>query len=75
MRKDIEAKVFLAAAWPMCVYRAATQSIAHDEALTYQLYLAGSASQNVPGVRCEPSLPRHLSDYVQRLQGPSDPKN
>ncbi len=30
----------LAALWIICAYRAATQSIVHDEALTYQLYLA-----------------------------------
>jgi hypothetical protein len=45
MRNDIVAKVFLAALWIVCVYRAATQSIVHDEALTYQLYLAGPASR------------------------------
>lgn len=35
----------LAALWIVCIYRAATQSIVHDEALTYQLYLAGPASR------------------------------
>ncbi len=45
MRNEIVAKVFLAALWIVCVYRAMTQSIVHDEALTYQLYLAGPASQ------------------------------
>src|SRR6202035_1835943 len=34
----------LAAVFVLCVYRAATQSIVHDEALTYQLYLAGPAA-------------------------------
>jgi uncharacterized membrane protein len=45
MRNEVAAKVYLAALWVVCVYRAATQSIVHDEALTYQLYLAGPASQ------------------------------
>ena len=31
----------LIAVFVVCVYRAATQSIVHDEALTYQIYLAG----------------------------------
>jgi len=34
------AAAFLAVLWIVCVYRAATQSIVHDEALTWQLYLA-----------------------------------
>jgi uncharacterized membrane protein len=33
------AKAYLVALWAVCVYRAVTQSIVHDEALTYQLYL------------------------------------
>jgi hypothetical protein len=45
MRNQIVAKIFLAALWIVCVYRAATQSIVHDEALTYQLYLAGPAGR------------------------------
>ncbi len=34
----------LVAIFVVCVYRAATQSIVHDEALTYQIYLAGPAA-------------------------------
>src|SRR5947209_5244894 len=34
-------KVFLIALWLVCLYRAVTQSIVHDEALTWELYLAG----------------------------------
>jgi hypothetical protein len=45
MRNEVTAKVFLAALWVVCLYRAVTQSIVHDEALTYQLYLAGPPSQ------------------------------
>ena len=37
------AAVFLAALWLVCLYRAITQSIVHDEALTWELYLAGPA--------------------------------
>ncbi len=37
-------RVFLAALFAVCVYRAITQSITHDEALTWELYLAGPAS-------------------------------
>ena len=43
MRLDA-AKVFLIALWVACLYRAVTQSIVHDEALTWELYLAGPAS-------------------------------
>lgn len=32
-------KTYLAALWCVCVYRAATQSITHDEAFTFELYL------------------------------------
>ncbi len=39
-RLEVAAKVFLGALWAVCVYRAATQSIVHDEALTYRYYLA-----------------------------------
>ncbi len=35
----------LVALWLVCAWRAATQSIVHDEALTYQLYLAGPAGE------------------------------
>jgi hypothetical protein len=35
----------LVALWMVCAWRAATQSIVHDEALTYQLYLAGPAGE------------------------------
>ncbi len=34
----------LVAVFIVCAYRATTQSIVHDEALTYQLYLAGPAA-------------------------------
>ena len=34
----------LAALWVVCVWRAATQSVVHDEAFTYGFYLAGPAS-------------------------------
>jgi hypothetical protein len=40
----IAARVLLAALFTVCVYRAVTQSITHDEALTWELYLAGPAS-------------------------------
>jgi hypothetical protein len=40
----IAALVLLGALFAANVYRAATQSIAHDEALSWQLYLAGPAS-------------------------------
>ena len=33
-------KILLASLWCVCVYRAVTQSIVHDEALTFELYLA-----------------------------------
>src|SRR5258706_1103264 len=45
MRYETAAKVFLGALWVVCVYRAVTQSITHDEALTYALYLTGPFSQ------------------------------
>lgn len=38
-------KVYLSVLWLVCLYRAITQSIVHDEALTYQLYLAGPAAR------------------------------
>ena len=41
----IAAKIYLGALWMVCLYRAVTQSIAHDEALTYELYLKGPLSQ------------------------------
>ena len=44
MRYEKAAKVFLGALWMVCVYRAVTQSITHDEALTYELYLTGPFS-------------------------------
>jgi hypothetical protein len=40
----VAALVFLAVLFATNIYRAATQSIVHDEALTWQLYLAGPAS-------------------------------
>lgn len=36
---------FLACLWVMCLYRAITQSIVHDEALTYELYIAAPLSR------------------------------
>lgn len=47
MRLSREAglKLYLAALWLACLYRAVTQSIVHDEALTYPLYLAGPAAR------------------------------
>ncbi|HLW76918.1 MAG TPA: hypothetical protein VKS01_08025 [Bryobacteraceae bacterium] len=35
----------LGSLWMVCVFRAATQSIVHDEALTYQFYLTGPAGR------------------------------
>src|SRR5271163_4904912 len=35
----------LLAVWLVCAWRAATQSIVHDEALTYQFYLTAPASE------------------------------
>ena len=35
---------FLACLWLVCLYRAITQSIVHDEALTYELYIAAPLS-------------------------------
>jgi hypothetical protein len=34
-------KILLAGLFAVCVYRAATQSLVHDEALTFRLYIAG----------------------------------
>ena len=36
---------FLACLWLVCLYRAVTQSIVHDEALTYELYIAAPLSR------------------------------
>jgi Dolichyl-phosphate-mannose-protein mannosyltransferase len=36
---------FLACLWVVCLYRAITQSIVHDEALTYELYIAAPLSR------------------------------
>ncbi len=36
-------KILLAGLFAVCVYRAATQSFVHDEALTFRLYIAGPA--------------------------------
>jgi len=33
-------KIFLVSLWCVCVYRAVTQSVVHDEAFTFELYLA-----------------------------------
>ena len=38
-------KGYLAALWVVCLYRAITQSVTHDEALTYQLYVAAPFSR------------------------------
>jgi len=38
-------KYYLVALWGVCLYRAITQSITHDEALTYQLYIAAPFSR------------------------------
>ena len=45
LSRETGLKVYLAALWLVCLYRAVTQSIVHDEALTYQLYLAGPAAR------------------------------
>jgi hypothetical protein len=45
MRAGAAAKAFLVALWLVCGYRAATQSITHDEALTYANYLVLPFSQ------------------------------
>ena len=44
-RREIILKVYFGLLWAACAYRAITQSIVHDEALTYQLYLAGPAAR------------------------------
>ncbi len=44
-RPEWVAAALLAALWLVCAWRAATQSIVHDEALTYQFYLAGPSSE------------------------------
>jgi hypothetical protein len=45
LRREVVLKVYLASLWLVCLYRAFTQSIVHDEALTYQLYLAAPAAR------------------------------
>jgi hypothetical protein len=45
LSRETALKVYLASLWLVCLYRAITQSIVHDEALTYQLYLAGPAAR------------------------------
>ena len=40
LRRGFALKIFLALVWLVCLYRGITQAIVHDEALTYQLYLA-----------------------------------
>ena len=37
--RNTAVKIFLASLWCVCVYRAVTQSIVHDEAYTFALYL------------------------------------
>src|SRR5437764_3126749 len=44
-RRDVVLKAWLAAIWLVCLYRAITQSIVHDEALTYGFYLGAPVSQ------------------------------
>jgi hypothetical protein len=44
-RRETVLKAYFSALWAVCAYRAITQSIVHDEALTYQLYLAGPAAR------------------------------
>src|ERR1700676_4169308 len=39
LRRDVAIKAFLALVWLGCLYRAITQSIVHDEALTYRLFI------------------------------------
>src|SRR5580700_3452795 len=45
LRRETILKAYFSALWAVCAYRAITQSIVHDEALTYQLYLAGPAAR------------------------------
>lgn len=45
VRRESALKIYLALLWLVCLYRAITQSIVHDEALTYQIYLAGPAAR------------------------------
>jgi hypothetical protein len=40
----VAAILLISLVFAVCVYRAATQSLAHDEALTYRIFLAGPAS-------------------------------
>lgn len=40
-RRAAALKAFLFLLWLVCLYRAATQSITHDEAFTWELYLTG----------------------------------
>ena len=44
-RRNRVFECYLAALWLVCLYRAITQSIVHDEALTYQLYIAAPFSR------------------------------
>src|SRR5690348_7610686 len=44
MRVRLAVGLILGALFVLEAYRAATQSLTHDEAFTYQLYLAGPAS-------------------------------
>jgi hypothetical protein len=45
LRRDVAIKAFLVLVWLVCLYRAITQSIVHDEALTYGLYIHAPYSQ------------------------------
>lgn len=45
MGRETGLKAFLALVWMVCLYRAITQSIVHDEALTYGFYIGAPWSQ------------------------------
>ena len=45
LHRETALKVYLAAVWAVCLYRAVTQSIVHDEALTYGIYINAPFSQ------------------------------
>jgi len=45
LRRGDALKAFLALAWLVCLYRAITQSVVHDEALTYRFYIGAPVSR------------------------------
>lgn len=45
VRREVWLKVFFGALWLVCLYRAISQSIVHDEALTFGLYIEAPAAQ------------------------------